>query len=131
MYSLLPRTNITLAVQPASTKGSVVRAARFTALFTRRAGHAGGCFRPLLDVIPHVVVTGEEALPDGPENPSIVGRLRPEVVLLENVLTEMLTSELCRFLATVPVEYAEVSQRDRTLLIRRIQALQGDGIGVL
>lgn len=102
---------------------------------TRRARQARRRLRPLADMIPHVVVTREKALADRRENRlivfALVRALRPELGLLENVLTETLPGELGRLLAAVSVEDAEVGERDRTVLLVRVQSLQCNGKGVL
>lgn len=97
----------------------------------RRARQAGRCLTPLIDVIPHFVVTRKETLTNGSENRLVIRRFRPEVFFFENVLTEMLTSELRRFFPAVTIEDTEIGQRDRTFFVRRIQSLKGNGISIL
>ena len=98
---------------------------------TRCARQAGRRLTPLIDMIPHFIVTREEALTNGCENRLVIRRFRPEVFFFENVLTEMLTGELRRFFSAVTVEDTEIGQRDRTFFIRRIQSLKGNGISIL
>ena len=61
-------------------------------------------------MIPHVIVTGKETLTNSCENLFVGRGLRPKVILFENVLTEILSSEFGRLFAAMAIEDTEVGK---------------------